>query len=60
MLITPPDRARVTVDHVDVAQFIYLLLSNTRIRSVIETITYKVVLILGRFTPERKVILDAL
>jgi hypothetical protein len=37
-----------------------LLLSNQKIRNVIDTITSKVVLILGRFTPERKVILDAL
>jgi hypothetical protein len=44
-----------------VAQFIYLLLHNEKIRSVIDTITSKVVLILGRFTPpERKAVLDAL
>ena len=42
------------------AQFIYLLLNNKRIREVIDTITSKLVLILGRFTTERKVILDAL
>jgi hypothetical protein len=41
-------------------QFIYLLLNNERIRHVIDAITSKVVLILGRFTPERKVVLDAL
>jgi hypothetical protein len=34
--------------------------SLTRIREVIETITSKVVLILGRFTSERKAVLDAL
>jgi uncharacterized protein YjbI with pentapeptide repeats len=50
----------ITVDNLKVAQFIYLLLSNKEIRDVIDTITSKVVLILGRFTPERKVILDAL
>jgi hypothetical protein len=38
----------------------YLLLNNQRIRHVIDTITSKVVLILGRFTPERKVVLDAI
>ena len=42
------------------AQFIYLLLNNKKIREVIDTITSKVVLILGRFTPERKAVLDAL
>lgn len=41
------------------AQFIYLLLHNPNIRYVIDTITSKAVLILGRFTEERKVVLDA-
>ena len=50
----------ITVDNLEVAQFIYLLLHNERIRHVIDTITSKVVLILGRFTPERKVVLNAL
>ncbi len=52
--------APITVDDLEVAQFIYLLLNNTRLRHVIDTITTKLVLILGRFTPERKAILDAL
>jgi hypothetical protein len=60
LIITPPDEPEVTVDNLEVAQFIYLLLNNERIRQVIDTITSKVVLILGRFTPERKVVLDAL
>ena len=42
------------------AQFIYLLLDNSKIREVIDTVAKKAVLILGRFTPERKAILDAL
>jgi uncharacterized protein YjbI with pentapeptide repeats len=50
----------VMVDNLEVAQFIYLLLNNEKIRDVIDTITSKVVLILGRFTPERKVVLDAI
>jgi len=44
----------------EVAQFVYLLLNNQRIRHVIDTITSKIVLILGRFTHERKAVLDAL
>ncbi len=48
------------VDNLEVAQFIYLLLNNEDIRQVIDTITSKVVLILGRFTPERKAVLDAI
>jgi len=50
----------VTVDNIEVAQFIHLLLKNQKIRNVIDTITSKVVLILGRFTPERKQVLDAI
>jgi uncharacterized protein YjbI with pentapeptide repeats len=52
--------AEITVDNIEVAQFIYLLLNNKKIRDVIDTITSKAVLILGRFTEERKAVLDAL
>jgi hypothetical protein len=51
---------RLTVDDIEVAQFIYLLLHNEKIRSVIDTITSKAVLILGSFADERKTVLDAL
>jgi hypothetical protein len=60
LVITPDDEPEITVDNLKVAQFIYLLLNNERIRHVIDPITSKVVLILGRFTPERKAVLDAL
>ena len=60
LTITSSNEPTITVDNLEVAQFIYLLLNNKNIRSVIDTITYKVVLILGRFTPERKAVLDAL
>ena len=50
----------ITVDNLEVAQFIYLLLHNQKIRDVIDTITSKAVLILGRFTPKRKAVLEAL
>ncbi len=60
LVITPDDESPIQVDNLEVAQFIYLLLNNQKIRSVIDTITSKVVLILGRFTPERKVVLDTI
>lgn len=60
LVVTPSSDAAVTVDKLKVVQFIYLLLSNKEIRDVIETITTKTVLILGRFTPGRKLILDTL
>ena len=60
VVITPRSEPAITVDSIEVAQFIYLLLNNQKIRHVIDTITSKVVLILGRFTPERKAVLHAI
>src|SRR5215471_8655326 len=60
LVITPEDEPTVTVDNIEIAQFIYLLLHNQKVRDVIDTITSKTVLILGRFTDERKAVLDAL
>ena len=60
LVISGRGEATITVDNLEVAQFIYLLLHNERIRQVIDTITSKVVLVLGRFTPERKAVLDAI
>jgi hypothetical protein len=60
LVITPWGTAEITVDDLEVAQFIYLLLNNESVRRVIDTVTSKVVLILGRFTDERKAVLDAL
>jgi uncharacterized protein YjbI with pentapeptide repeats len=61
LVITHKDQPIITVDSIEVAQFIYLILNNTKIRDVINTLTSKTVLILGRFAiPERKEILDAL
>lgn len=60
LIITSDRDAKITVDDLQVAQFIYLFLDNKNLRSVIDTITSKAVLILGRFTDERKAVLDAL
>src|SRR5882724_3301435 len=60
LIITTDDEPVVTIDNLEVAQFIYLLLNNQKIRHVIDTITSKVVLILGRFTEVRKPVLDAI
>jgi hypothetical protein len=60
LVITPQHEPEITVDNIEVAQFVYLLLHNQKIRDVIDTITSKAVLILGRFTDERKAVLDAL
>lgn len=50
----------ITIDDLEVAQLIFLLLNNPKIREVLESVTSKTVLILGRFTEERKKVLDAL
>jgi uncharacterized protein YjbI with pentapeptide repeats len=60
LIITRENESEITVDNIQVAQFIHLLLHNQKIREVIDTITSKAVLILGRFTDERKAVLDAL
>jgi hypothetical protein len=58
LVITPEHEPEITVDNIEVAQFIYLMLNNQKIREVIDTITSKAVLILGRFTEERKPVLE--
>ena len=60
LTITRSDEPTITVDNIEVGQFIYLLLNNQKVREVINTITSKAVLILGCFIPERKAGLDAL
>jgi uncharacterized protein YjbI with pentapeptide repeats len=59
LIITRPQQTTITVDNLEVAQFIYLLLNNENVRNVINTIGKKGVLILGRFT-ERKYVLDTI
>lgn len=57
--IAPVGATSITVDHLQLAQFIFLLLNNPEIRDVIDAVTSKVVLILGRFSDSRKSVLDA-
>lgn len=60
LIISKEGEPNLTVDNLEVAQFLYLLLDNKKFRDVIETVTSKSVLILGRFTDERKKVLDAI
>jgi hypothetical protein len=61
MLIRPAPATPVWESGHNRAQFIHLLLHNEKLQRVIDTITSKVVLILGRFSVlERKQVLDAL
>jgi hypothetical protein len=49
LVITQPNEPAVMVDNVEVAQFIYLLLNREKLRDVLNTMTKRGVLILGRF-----------
>lgn len=61
LLISHRRDGNITTDDIEVAQFIYLMYDNRKIRNVINSITSKGVLILGRFSPpERKAVLDGL
>ena len=60
LIITPEDEPAVTVDDLEVAQFVYLLLHNEKIRRVIDTVGKKGVLLLGRFTEGRIRVLERL
>ncbi len=60
LVITPGGEISIAVDNLEVAQFLYLLLNNSRIRQCIDTITSKVVLILGRFTADRLPVLHGI
>ena len=61
LIVTPPTEPIITVDDLEVAQFVYLVYNNKKIRNFMNAFTEKNVLILGRFTPpERKAVLDGL
>src|SRR6516225_527074 len=60
IVTNPAHEPDVTVDNLEVAQFVYLLLHNEKIRDVIDTIGRKCVLLLGRFTEGRMVVLERL
>ena len=52
--ISPPGEPLLTLDRIELAQFVYLLVQNRKLRDVITTLSSKSVLILGRFTKARK------
>lgn len=56
--ITRTNEGTITVDDLKIAQFIHTVLNNENVRNVIDTLTTKLVLILGRFSTERKIVLD--
>ena len=60
LVVTEFGQSEVTVDRIEVAQFVYLLLHNEKIRDVIDTVGRKGVLLLGRFTEDRIEVLERL
>lgn len=52
--------SEISVDNIEIAQHIYMLIDNKKIRNLITTLTSKVILILGRFTDARLDILEAI
>ncbi len=61
LIISKKNSPILSVDNIEVAQFVNLLINNQKIRDVIDTIGQKSVLILGRFSlPERKEVLDSI
>jgi hypothetical protein len=61
LIITERKKPEITVDDLEIAQFIFLILNNQKLKDVINSISSRGVLILGRFAiPERKAVLDGL
>jgi len=60
LVITPDGESAVMVDDLEVAQFIYLLLDRVKLRNVMDALTRRGVLILGRFSDGGLELLQAL
>lgn len=60
LIITLPNEPTITVDTLELAQFLSLLLNQRQLQQVITGITSRVVLVLGRLIPERKAALEAI
>lgn len=61
LVVSKKNSPTIAVDNLEVAQFVYLLVQNQRLRDVIHTMGQRAVLILGRFTPaSRKSVLDGI
>jgi hypothetical protein len=49
LLVSPPEAPRVTVDDIEVAQLVHLLITHAKLRNVIDAVSRNGVLLLGRF-----------
>ena len=57
LVITEAGKPAITVDDLELAHFVYQILKYDTVRRVLDTVTSKTVLLLGRFTPKRKRVL---
>ena len=60
LLISQAGQSVIAVDSLELAQFIGLFLDNESIRDLMNTMAMKVVLLVGRFSPERTAVCDAM
>jgi hypothetical protein len=61
IVITPLHEPQlVTVDDLQIAQFMFLMINNNVIREALILMSSRAVLLLGRFTHERKTVLDTI
>ena len=60
LLVTTIHDATLTTDQLETAAVLHLFMTNASLATAIDTFTGKLVLILGRFTPERKSVLNAI
>lgn len=60
LIVTPAGAATLSIDSLPLAQFMYMLIRNQNFRAVLDTLTTKVVLILGNFGDKRKEVLDGI
>jgi uncharacterized protein YjbI with pentapeptide repeats len=60
LIISTDSSTLQRVNGLEIAQFVHLLSTNRKIRDVINAVTSKLILVLGRFIPERKVVLETI
>jgi hypothetical protein len=59
LLVTPPEEPALRTDGLGLAQLIYFLIQDEHARDLIDTVTNRLVLVLGNFKDDRKAVLVA-
>jgi hypothetical protein len=60
LLVTPPGTPNLRTDSLPLAQLMYHLSRHEHARDLIDTVSHRIVLVLGNFKKERKAVLDAI